>query len=43
MNLNVTHVLHVNTCQIEPKTLEDQHRSFWELEALGIPDKEKTL
>ena len=43
MNLNVTHVLHVDSCPIEPQTLEDQLRAFWELEALGIPDKEKTL
>ena len=43
MNLNVTHVLHVDSCQMEPQTLEEQLRAFWELEALGIPDKEKTL
>ena len=43
MNLNVTHVLHADTCPIEPQTLEDQLRAFWELEALGIPDMEKTL
>lgn len=42
MNLSVTHVLRVDTCSAEP-TLEDQLRAFWELEALGIQDKEKTL
>eukprot|EP00731_Ephydatia_muelleri_P014947 Em0008g667a len=43
MNLTVTHVLRADTCSAEPCTLEDQLRAFWELEALGIQDKEKTL
>ena len=30
MNLNVTHVLHADTCSIEPQTLEDQLRAFWD-------------
>ena len=42
-NLTVTHVLRADSCSAEPCTLEDQLRAFWELEALGIQDKEKTL
>ena len=42
-NLCVTHVLHAETCSAEPSMLEDQIQAFWELEALGIQDKEKTV
>ena len=41
-NLSV-HVLHAESQPVEPSKLEDQLRAFWELEALGIQDKEKTL
>ena len=44
MNLSVTHVLHVETVPEDPScALNDQLRAFWELEALGIRDKERTL
>ena len=43
MNLSVTHVLHAETHSVEPCALDDQLRAFWELEALGIQDEEKTL
>ena len=43
MNLSVTHVLHSETHPIEQCTLDDQLRSFWELEALGIQEEERTL
>ena len=42
-NLSVAHVLHSETPSTEQCTLEDQLRSFWELEALGIQDEERTL
>ena len=41
-NLNV-HVLHAESQPIEACTLKDQLRSFWELESLGIREKEETL
>lgn len=47
MNLSVTqsvtHVLHSETHSVEQSTLDDQLQSFWELEALGIQEKERTL
>ena len=47
MNLSiaqsVTHVLHSETHSVEHCTLDDQLQSFWELEALGIQDEERTL
>ena len=43
MNLSVTHVLHSETHSVEPCALDEQLRAFWELEALGIQDEEKTL
>ena len=43
MNLSVTHVLHSGTVSEYPHTLGDQLRAFWELEALGIRDEERTL
>ena len=47
MNLSVTqsvtHVLHSETHSIEQSTLDDQLRSFWELEALGTQEEERTL
>jgi len=42
MNLSVTHVLHAETHSVEPCALDDQLRAFWELEALGIQDEDKT-
>ena len=42
-NLSVTHVLHSESHSIEPCSLNDQLRAFWELESLGIQDEEKTL
>ena len=47
MNLSVTqsvtHVLHSETHSVEQSTLDDQLQSFWELEALGIQEEERTL
>jgi len=43
MNLSVTHVLHAETHSVEPCALDDQLRAFWELEALGIQDEQKTM
>ena len=47
MNLTVTqsitHVLHSETSFVDQCTSDDQLRSFWELEALGIQEEEKTL
>lgn len=47
MNLSVTqsvtHVLHSETHSVEQSTLDDQLQSFWELEALGIQEKERTF
>ena len=43
MNLGITHVLHAETRSAEPEPLDEQLRAFWELETLGIPDKERTL
>ena len=43
MNLSVTHVLHSETHSTEYCTLDEQLQSFWELEALGIQPKERTL
>ena len=42
MNLSVTHVLHAET-HTESCALDEQLRAFWELEALGIQDGEKTI
>ena len=41
--LSVTHMLHVETALESPHSLDEQLRAFWELEALGIEDREKTL
>ena len=41
--LNVTYVLHADIHFEEPCTLDDQLRAFWELEPLGIRDREETL
>lgn len=41
--LSVTHVLHVETAMENPPSLNNQLRVFWELEMLGIEDREKTL
>ena len=45
VNLTTTHVhvLRVDAQPQEPKTLDEQLRSFWELESLGIQPEEKTL
>ena len=43
MNLSVTHVFHAETHSVDTCTLDSQLRSFWELEALCIQDKEKIL
>ena len=43
MNLTTTHVLHVDSQRAESAGLEEQLRSFWELESLGIHQEEKTL
>lgn len=43
MNLVTTHVLRVNAQPSESKSLDDRLRSFWELEALGIRESEKTM
>ena len=43
VNLSITHVLHTGVLPEKPSSLDDQLRAFWELEALGIQDKEKTL
>ena len=41
---SITHVLHVDTALEDfLHVLEDQLRAFWDLEALGIRDKERTL
>ncbi len=43
MNLVTTHVLRVDAQSSDHKPLEDQLRSFWELESLGIHEPEKTM
>ena len=44
VNLSVTHVLHIETVADEPScALEEQLKAFWELEALGIRNEERTL
>ena len=43
MNFCVCHVLHLETHPVEQCTLEDQLHAFWELEALGIQEEERTL
>ena len=43
MNLSVTHVLHSESQSVQPSVLDKQLQTFWELKALGIHDKEKTL
>ena len=43
VNLTTTHVLRVNTHQDETTGLDEQLRSFWELESLGILGEERTL
>jgi hypothetical protein len=43
VNLTTTHVLRVEAQPTEPKTLDEQLRSFWELESLGVQPEEKTL
>ena len=42
-NLVTTHVLRVDAQQDETVGLDEQLRSFWELESLGVQEKEKTL
>lgn len=41
--LSVTHVLHAEAVLENSRQLDDQLRAFWELEAMGIQDHEKTL
>ena len=43
MNLTTTHVLRAETQELESTALDEQLRSFWELESLGINKEEKTL
>ena len=43
MNLLTTHVLKVGTQPLESTALDEQLRSFWELESLGIHEEERTL
>ena len=43
VNLTTTHVLRIDTHQGETSSLDEQLRSFWELELLGIHVVEKTL
>ena len=43
MNLSITHVFHAESHSVDMCTLDNQLRSFWKLEALGIQDEEKTL
>ena len=43
MNLSVIHVLHAETQSIESRALDNQFRMSWELEALGIPDDERSF
>lgn len=43
VNLSVTRVLHNGVFSDKPSALEDQLRSFGELEAIGIRNEEKTL
>lgn len=43
MNLTITHVLRADAQSLETTHLEEQLRSFWELESLGIHNEEKTL
>lgn len=42
VNCSTTHLLRVD-CQALESTLEEQLRSFWELESLGIHEEERTL
>ena len=42
-NFSNTHVLRADAQQQESAGLEEQLRSFWELESLGIQEVEKTL
>ena len=43
VNLTTTHVLRVQAQPQEPKGLDEQLRSFWDLESLGVQPEEKTL
>ena len=43
MNLTTTHVLWVEAQSLEFKSMDEQLKSFWELESLGIQEREKTL
>ena len=43
MNLVTTHVLRADTQPQEAANLDEQLRSFWELESLGIQETEKTM
>ena len=43
MNLSATHVLHIETVPEDFHNLDKQLQAFWELEALGIQDEERTL
>ena len=42
-HLTTTHVLRADAQQTESVGLDEQLRSFWELESLGIQEEEKTL
>ena len=43
VNFTTTHVLRVDTQTEKSMSLDEQLRSFWELESLGIQEEEKTL
>lgn len=43
MNLTTTHMLRIEAQSLESRSLDEQLRSFWELESLGIQEEEKTL
>ena len=43
VNLTTTHVLRADAQPLDPTHLDEQLRSFWELESLGIHEGEKTV
>ena len=43
VNVSVTHMLHTESEVDSPCTLGHQLQAFWELEALGIQEEERTL
>ena len=43
VNLTTTHVLRAESIQSEQFSLDEQLRAFWDLETLGIKEKEPTL